>query len=194
MREKISKLVSAIILAGALFAQNSEAVDLSQYTPLEKQLIKHEGFKNQRYYDTGGIPHVGVGFNLKRYDAKQKISSVGADYDKVLKGEQKLDDKQITFLFRQDLSNATCNAKVIIKDYDSQPAKVKNVVVDMIYNVGPAKFKEFKRTINCIEEHNYKGAALRMKRSPWYRQTGYRAKELVGLMATAEYVPSSFSK
>lgn len=193
MMNKISKLGLAALLAGAL-TWTAEAVDLSQYTPLEKQLIKHEGFKNQRYYDTGGLPHVGVGFNLTRPDAKTKLAAVGADYSKVINGKQSLNDQQVTILFRQDLSNAVYNASTIIRNYGAQPANVQNVVTDMVFNMGPAKFKEFKKTITSIESGDYQTAASRMKKSAWYSQVGNRGRYLTNLMENTQRSEQAITK
>lgn len=41
-----------------------------------------------------GNPTVGIGFNLNRPDAREMLKKVGADYDKLLKGEDALSDSQ----------------------------------------------------------------------------------------------------
>jgi len=51
-------------------------------------LKQHEGYKKTVYRDTRGKPTIGVGFNLSRQDAPKIITSIGADYDKIIHGAQ----------------------------------------------------------------------------------------------------------
>ena len=64
---------------------------------------KHEGVRSKKYIDSRGIPTVGVGFNLKRSDADQKLKSVGANPIKVKQGKQELTNNQIETLLVGDL-------------------------------------------------------------------------------------------
>ena len=42
-----------------------------------------------------GTPHIGVGFNLARADAREKIEALGADFDQIIAGKASLDSTQI---------------------------------------------------------------------------------------------------
>ena len=57
---------------------------------LVERLKKHEGVKNKVYMDSVGIPTIGVGFNLNREDAPQKIKALGLDYNLVKSGKKLL--------------------------------------------------------------------------------------------------------
>jgi len=50
-------------------------------------IAESEGNKPCMYKDTLGHPTIGIGFNLDRSDAREKITSVGADYDNVKSGK-----------------------------------------------------------------------------------------------------------
>lgn len=54
-----------------------------------------------------GDPTIGIGFNLTRKDARAKIEALGANYDKVLRGEQDLDPSQVRQLLVQGAQEAS---------------------------------------------------------------------------------------
>lgn len=170
-------------LAGLLVAaapyENLASETWKQRSTREEQIIRHEGYRTKTYLDTKGIPTIGIGFNLTRPDASNLVQRVGADYTKVLQGKQTLNDEQVMKLFRYDLSNAVVQARQTVKSYDAQPKEVQDIVVNMVYNLGPSGFGKFKRTIAAIEARDYASAAKEMKNSNWYRQVGNRSKELV---------------
>ena len=63
----------------------------------------NEGYKPRVYIDTEGHPTVGIGFNLDRSDAKQRLDAVDANYDKIRAGSVTLTDYQIRTLFNYDI-------------------------------------------------------------------------------------------
>lgn len=146
---------------------------------LESQLIRHEGYKESLYYDKYGRPHVGIGFNLTRPDARKKLAEVGANYDSVM-GGAKLNNAQIMKLFRTDVAKCKYDAKRIVGD--KQPQEVLDIVTNLVYNMGADKFDDFKSTIKYIKLGNYRAAADRMKASDWYKQVPSRARELTNEM------------
>lgn len=146
---------------------------------LEKQLIRQEGYKHSLYYDKYGEPHVGIGFYLKRKEARKRLAEVGANLDEVMKGKP-INDKQIMTLFRKDLTQSIYDAKRIVGE--KQPQEVIDIVANMVYNMGANRFDDFKRTIDYIKSGNYSSAADRMKASDWYNQVGSRARELTNEM------------
>ncbi len=182
MRKQIYSTIAGLgLLGGTAFSHlesNTEA--------LEEQLIRHEGYKTNRYYDTKGIPTIGVGFNLTRPDASNLVQKVGADYTKVLDGKQALNDVQIKYILSQDIANAVKDAKKIVKSYDNQPTQVQEIIVNMTFNLGSAGFRKFKKTISAIEARDYETASKEMENSNWYNQVGNRSKELVNKMRTVQ--------
>jgi GH24 family phage-related lysozyme (muramidase) len=85
---------------------NKKGMDLIQSAG---SFITHEeGLRTTMYEDTKGIPTIGIGFNLQRPDAKEKIEGLGYDYDKVLKGEMpisKLHAEQLRDVVMQEELN-----------------------------------------------------------------------------------------
>jgi hypothetical protein len=83
---------------------------------------KHEGQKNSVYTDTVGKRTIGVGFNLERKDAPSIIKQIGADYNKVLSGEQSLTDNQIKELFQINIRTAYADAKKYLPQFEIAPS------------------------------------------------------------------------
>jgi lysozyme len=58
------------------------------------------------------------------------------------------------------------------------------VVVDMIFNLGAARFSRFKKLNAALALRDYTLAAHEMMDSKWYTQVGRRAKKLREAMIT----------
>jgi GH24 family phage-related lysozyme (muramidase) len=154
-------------------------IDLAQ---LREQLERHEGKRTKAYKDTKGHPTVGIGFNLDRPDAKQKIEALKLDFARVRAGQVTLTEAQIQQLFDADVAQAMTDARALVKNFNDLPAEKKMVVIDMIFNLGPAGFGKFHKLIKALEGEDYARAALEMRHSAWYGQVGDRSKELVKMM------------
>lgn len=182
MKKDLMSGLAGLLLAATPYQESYAVESKKEESTRETQLIRHEGYRIKTYLDTEGIPTIGVGFNLTRPDASNLVQRVGADYTQVLKGKQTLTENQVMQLFRYDLSNTVIQARQIVKSYDKQPKEVQDIVVNMIYNLGPTGFSKFKKAIAAIEARNYTDAAQEMKDSNWYHQIGNRSKELVRQM------------
>jgi len=141
----------------------------------------HEGYKNLVYKDSLGIPTIGIGFNLTRPDAKNIISSVGANYLSVLKGEQKLTDEQIREIFKITIQIAYKDAKKWISNFDGLPKNIKLAILDLSFNMGYPRLSKFIKTKEAIIVGDYSKAAEELTKSKWATQVGNRAKSIIGL-------------
>lgn len=138
-----------------------------------------EGKSAKVYTDTLGNRTIGVGFNLERNDARDKMKKIGADFDKVIVGEEELSDDQINSLLGYDIEAAIGNAKRLVSNFDKIQDNVKLIVVDMVFNLGPSRFGKFKKFIAAINSFDYQTAANELVNSKWYGQTKRRAKSHV---------------
>ncbi|MGH9403863.1 MAG: glycoside hydrolase family protein [Terriglobia bacterium] len=134
------------------------------------------------YADTMGHPTIGIGFNLDRPDAGEKIAAFGLNYNQVRTGQQSLTNDQINQLFTQDVNMAIGGARRIVPGFDTLPDPAQMVIVDMVFNLGPQGFAGFARTISALETQNWNAAATEMTNSAWYTQTGQRSKGDVGVI------------
>jgi len=165
------------------------AAEHVRYGPRQETLTemigRHEGKRNWMYPDTKGIPTIGIGFNLTKGGAQEKIESLGLPYREVLKGTVGLTDAQIYRLFEEDLQTATEDAIAYMgrKEFEALDPKAQGILIDMAM-MGRPNLMEFKKMKQALEKEDYHEAARQMAKSPWYRQVKSRGKELQQLMKT----------
>lgn len=146
-----------------------------RYQEIYNFIKDHEGYYNKVYIDSVGKPTIGIGLNLKRPEARDFISKVGANYNRVLTGEEKLSDKQINELFNLCLQVAYKDAKAFIPNFDMLPKNVKLVLLDMSFNLGGPRLNKFKNTKQFIANGDYNSASKEILHSKWAKQVGRRA-------------------
>ena len=122
---------------------------------IERQLIDHEGLEKKAYRCPAGKLTVGVGRNLE---------------DKGLTEEEAL------FLLRNDIAECEDDLRSIFTEYDALDESRKRALIDMRFNLGPSRFRQFKKMIAAVKEKDFSRAADEMKDSNWYRQVGKRAE------------------
>ena len=146
----------------------------------------NEGYRKCSYTDSVGLRTVGIGFNLEKNGARQRIASVGANYDKVKAGSQCLSDAQIRTLFRQDMDSSVSCVSSWLPNWSSLRNGPKSAVVDMAFNLGCAGVQEFKKMKAALTQSppNYSKAATQMRSSKWCTQVGNRCTRDVNCMLT----------
>ena len=164
---------------------NSQASKLDLIGQILNRVIQHEGKKSKVYRDTKGIPTVGVGFNLNRTDAAEKLSKVGASLANIKSGNSALSEPQIKALLVDDLSKAKADAQTLIKNWQALPSSVQGVLVEMTFNLGKKGLSEFKNFLKHIENRRFDLASDEMLRSAWARQVGDRATTLSKIVKSA---------
>ncbi len=73
----------------------------------------------------------------------------------------------------------------MFQGFDLLPEVVQLALVDMRFNLGPGRFRHFKKMIAAVKDQDFGKAAAEMKDSRWYQQVGLRAKTLVNMMTNA---------
>ena len=129
-----------------------------------KSIKYHEGFKSKVYKCTEGYDTIGYGFAIKDLIMDEDIA------EKIL--IRKLDR----------LSERIDKKFPFVKDL---PIHVRDVVVEMCYQLGVSGFSKFKQTIALLRLGNFKDAADEMLDSRWSRQTPNRAKKLADIVRNA---------
>ena len=146
-------------------------------------IYKHEGMRHVVYLDSKGIMTIGVGFNLERPGARQKIAACGVDYNQLCSGATALKSaEQVDSLFEDDLDEAIEDAITSVSNFIDQPDEVQMVIVDMVFNLGVGGFRAFKKTIAALEAKDYETAANEMQNSKWAEQVPNRAAENIRLV------------
>ncbi|CCK78994.1 glycoside hydrolase family protein [Desulfobacula toluolica] len=128
------------------------------------QLIKHEGLRLKPYHCPAGKLTIGVGRNLE---------------------DKGITEKEAALLLENDIEECLEDLKTIFQEFDLLPEPVQRVLVDMRFNLGPNRFRRFKKMIAAVEHQNFNQAAMEMKDSRWYSQVGKRAETLINMMKQA---------
>ena len=129
---------------------------------LLNKIKHHEGFRSRVYQCTEGYDTIGYGFAIKDLELDEDIA------EQIL--IKKLDSLQERI-------------KSKFNWFDDSPQEVKNVVVNMCYQLGVSGFSKFKKTIYLLETEQYKEASVEMLDSLWAKQTPNRAKELSEILS-----------
>jgi lysozyme len=87
----------------------------------------------------------------------------------------------------EDIEKAESGASSFLW-FHALPLVRQNIVVNMIFNMGLANFRGFRRMIAAIERHDFEEASNQMKQSVWAGQVGARASELAQLMRDGDVV------
>lgn len=130
----------------------------------EDLIKRHEGLRLKPYLDSEGILTVGYGHNLER-----PITAAEADR-----------------LFEQDMKEVCWHCRQYDFYHYMNDAR-KAVIENMIFNLGPRRFAEFKKTIEFLKKGKFEEASVEMLDSKWATQVGRRAKELSKMMRTGEF-------
>jgi GH24 family phage-related lysozyme (muramidase) len=161
---------------------------------LRRFIEDHEGRRVNAYSDSRGIPTIGVGFNLSRPDAKDKIAALGLSYDAVCRGTVSLTDAQIDALLDADIAAARAGAHGCVRGLDTLPSQAQMVIIDMVFNLGVGGFSTFRRMIAAVERQDWPAAADEMRNSLWYHQVGQRADQDIALIASCAVPPPAASR
>ena len=125
----------------------------------------HEGFRAKVYQCTEGYDTIGYGFAIKDLELDEDISEM---------------------ILMRKLDNLMTRIGKTFVWWRSADSTVKDVVVEMCYQLGVSGFSKFKKTIDHLENKRYGKASAEMLDSKWARQTPNRALELSNLIKNLE--------
>ena len=136
---------------------------------MNKDLIdsikKHEGYRSKVYKDSLGIDTIGYGFAIKDLELDQDICDI--ILERKIKALKDMVECKFTW-------------------YRYMPQEIKDVVLEMCYQLGVTGFSKFKKTISFLQNKQFHDASIEMLDSRWARQTPNRAKELSKIVKEAE--------
>ena len=132
---------------------------------LKESIRRHEGWRDKAYQDSEGIWTVGYGRNLQELKIDKHL------------GEKWLED---------DLKTARLAANRL-PEYALLTDERKDVLVEMVYNMGPSRVAGFRMMLAAIRDGDWEEAAIQMLDSKWAKQVGVRARRLAKQMESSEY-------
>ena len=139
-------------------------VTVTDRQSLVDDLIRDEGLRLKVYEDSLGIATIGVGRNL---------SGKGISHSEAL------------LLLEHDIDEAIADLATF-PWFPLLGTARQHVLVNMRFNLGPVRFRIFKRMLTALAAGDYQKAAVSMRESKWYGQVKGRAVRLVRQMQTGE--------
>jgi lysozyme len=128
---------------------------------LRALLIKHEGRRNKPYLDSVGKTTIGVGRNLT---------------------DKGLSNDEVDYLFANDVGEAMTQAIRVFPGLYLWSENRQNALIDMIFNMGIARFMGFKKMIAALKVNDWATAANEMRHSAWANQLPARVTELASMV------------
>lgn len=149
---------------------------------LDAQLMLDEGIRLQAYRDPSGYLTVGVGRNLDTNPLSDaEIAIIGHDARTL-----PITREQALFLLHKDEMKAISD----ISDQFSWWATLDEVraraIVDLVFNMGIAKFLTFNNFIKLMQESEYEDAGDDLSNTAWYDEVGDRGPRIANMISTGE--------
>ena len=118
---------------------------------------QHEGYVGIVYKDSLGIDTIGYGFDIK---------------------DLELDEDICEEILKRKLDQLESSIRLKFGWFPFMPDEIKDVVMEMCYQLGVTGFSKFVKTITYLKDKDFKNASIEMLDSKWAKQTPNRAKEL----------------
>ena len=138
-------------------------------TMIVEMLRKHEGVETHAYKCTANKTTIGVGRNI--------------DPD----GGIGLTDSEIDFILANDVRRVNTELVDTFKWYKSLDAPRKDAMMDMAFNMGLPRLKQFKKSLAAMANADYELAAVNFLKSRWAKQVGQRAITVTDMIRSGEY-------
>lgn len=168
---------------------------------VQRRIGISEGDRTIRYFDSVGVPTIGIGFNLQRSDADSALEQAGVPKDQIAgvkAGTVALTAEQVSKLFAYSFTPIISEARASLAEgvFDSMTDARRFVICDLCFNLGEGGWEGFAATRSLLNQaqaaknagnltaaHNlFEDAANHLQSSAWYSQVGYRAMRDVAMI------------
>ena len=128
---------------------------------LKQRIIKHEGLRLKPYRCSAGKLTIGVGRNIE---------------------DNGISESEAYYMLDNDI------AQCVLELFNNFPwAKTlsprrQGVLIEMIFNMGIARFKQFKNMLSACQFGDFEKAANEALNSAWHTQVGKRAETLAKVL------------
>lgn len=129
-------------------------------------LKEHEGLRLEPYLCTAGKLTIGYGRNLQ---------------------DRGISKQEAIYLLENDVAMVLADCEREFEFWDKLDPVRKAVLADMVFNMGIAGVKRFKKMLAAIQEKDWLEAGEQMKDSRWYLQVGRRSKTLKSMMVSGQW-------
>ena len=150
-------------------------------------ITRHEGKRNRPYCDKCGasVTFAGTTWQCSCLARGQHPGNLSIGIGHNLSGPW-LSDRAIAQILDDDYEEALRDLVGFAWFKGLNDAR-RAAVIDLRFNVGAAKFREFERMIAALENGNFVAAAFEMFDSKWARQVGERAQDDSNLLRTGDW-------
>jgi GH24 family phage-related lysozyme (muramidase) len=138
---------------------------------LKEQIKIDEGVIYEIYKDHLGYPTFGVGHLVLRTDREFHQA------DGTAVSQERVDE-----CLANDLQTSFDECLVLYPWFPDAPQEVREILINMMFNLGRPRLSKFKNFAKAMEEQNWKQAAIEGRDSQWYRQVTNRAERLMTRM------------
>ena len=153
----------------------------------KKWVRDHEGFRDEVYLDTRGLPTVGVGHLIT-----ETSPYYGAQVGDIISPTQ-LEEQ-----YNKDYEHHAELAAKNFKNFEKHPPHVQESLINMTFQMGnkPSKWKNFNKALEeGLETGNYQNAAYHAADSKWFReQTPKRARSVLDRLAYGDRSTYSYNR
>ena len=148
-----------------MFFNRDKEIDVDQ---LREQLIIDEGQVNEIYHDHLGYPTFGIGHLVLDSDEENE-KPVGTP----------VSEERVIECFEKDVETVIDDCKKLHEAWDGYPQEVKQIVANMMFNMGRTRLSKFKKHNAALVSGDWKEAAVEGRDSRWYKQVTNRAERLM---------------
>lgn len=139
---------------------------MTLYDYLETDLILDEGERLRPYRCTAGKLTIGIGRNIE---------------------DRGISIEESRYLFKNDIDECAADLGMNFRWYAPLDDVRKAVLLNLRFNIGPHRFRGFKRMLSAIEAGDFNTAANELKDSAWYTQVQpSRSKRMVEQLRTGK--------
>lgn len=135
---------------------------------LKETLKVDEGVVYEIYNDHLGYATFGIGHLVLETDPEHG-QAVGTPVN-----EERVDE-----CFEKDVQTVIEDCKKLHDGWDGYPEEVKQVVANMMFNMGLTRLSKFKNHNAALQSGDWKEAAKEGRDSRWYKQVTNRAERLM---------------
>ena len=148
-----------------MFGRNKQEIDVDQ---LKETLKVDEGVVYEIYNDHLGYPTFGIGHLVLEGDPEHG-AAVGTPVS-----EDRVDE-----YFEKDVESVISDCKKLHEGWDGYPQEVKQIVANMMFNMGLTRLSKFSKHNAALQSGDWKTAAVEGRDSRWYNQVTNRAERLM---------------
>ena len=148
-----------------MFGRNKQEIDVDQ---LKETLKVDEGVVYEIYNDHLGYPTFGIRHLVLEGDPEHG-AAVGTPVS-----EDRVDE-----CFEKDVESVISDCKKLHEGWDGYPQEVKQIVANMMFNMGLTRLSKFSKHNAALQSGDWKTAAVEGRDSRWYNQVTNRAERLM---------------